>query len=58
MKVILMVLILLAACSCDIYVNKKGSLSETCFNGVVYLQFPSNTVVALDKNGMPLTCEN
>lgn len=62
MKIVLIVLILLAACSCGAFdraaANFTGNASQTCFRGVLYLQFTSGAAVALDKNGMPLTCAN
>lgn len=34
-----------------------GSPSEYCYNGVVYLQFPSGATLALDQNSKPMTCK-
>ena len=33
-----------------------GSPSEYCYAGVIYLQFPSGSTIALDINGKPIAC--
>lgn len=33
-----------------------GSPSEYCYREVLYLQFPSGAVVALDQRGNPIPC--
>jgi hypothetical protein len=33
-----------------------GDASETCIDGVTYLQFTSGATVKVDQNGKPVSC--
>lgn len=48
----------LSACG---YVDRKvasftGDASETCIDGVTYLQFTSGATVKVDQTGKPVSC--
>lgn len=38
------------------WAGTTGKPVETCYQGVVYLQFTSGSTVAVDSTGKPLTC--
>lgn len=60
MKKIMLIVMLASLSGCG-YVDRKaaaltGGASETCIDGVVYLQFTSGATVKVDQKGNPVTC--
>lgn len=60
MKYVLIAACTLALAGCG-YVDRKvaavtGGASETCIDGVTYLQFTSGATVKVDRTGKPVAC--
>lgn len=61
MKLLMTLVMLLALSGCGSFkrsvANITGAPFVYCYDGVSYLQFPSGAALAVDKNGLPLSCD-
>ena len=61
MKLVLLIITLLLFCGCGSIdrsiAGLTGDASETCYDGVTYLQFTSGASVAYETNGSVKVCK-
>lgn len=60
MKIVFIVLATLSLAACGVVERQAaavtGGASETCIDGVTYLQFTSGATVKVDAEGKPVAC--
>jgi hypothetical protein len=60
MKYVIIVMMALSLTACGkvdrTVAGWTGNASETCIDGVTYLQFTSGATVKVDRTGLPVAC--